>query len=94
MIGPTKTKVRDLKIKNPITHDTEEDIFWKTADPECLWVMDKLILSRKLGYTCGPMGVDVPMPGWYIVRPCVNAIGLGLGAQKIWLEKETMHLPV
>ena len=56
--------------------------------------MDKLILSRKLGYTCGPVGVDVPKPGWYIVRPCVNALGLGLGAQKIWLEEETMHLPV
>ena len=39
------------------------------------------------------MGIDVPTPGYYIVRPCVNALGLGLGAQKVWLEKETMHLP-
>lgn len=56
--------------------------------------MDKLILSRKLGYKCGPTGIDVPNPGWYIVRPCVNAMGLGLGAQKVWLECETMHLPI
>jgi len=56
--------------------------------------MDKLILSRKLGYKCGPTGIDVPSPGWYIVRPCVNALGLGLGAQKVWLDCETMHLPI
>ena len=74
-------------------NDTEEDKVWKTIDPEHIWVMDKLILSKKLGYNCGPVGIDVPTPGYYIVRPCVNALGLGLGAQKVWLEKETMHLP-
>jgi len=94
MNGPTKIKVRDLKIKNPITHDSDEDIFWKNADPDHLWLMDKLILSRKLGYTCGPTGLDVPMPGYYIVRPCVNLMGLGLGAEKVYIEKETMHLPL
>ena len=75
-------------------NDTAEDIVWKTADPDDLWVMDKLILSRKLGYNCGPVGLDVPSPGYYIVRPCVNMLGLGLGAQKIWLEKDTTHLPL
>ena len=73
--------------------DTEEDIVWKTASVEKLWVLDKLLLSKALGYKCGPTGIDVPEPGNYIVRPCVNALGLGLGAQKVWLEKETMHLP-
>lgn len=72
--------------------DTLEDIFWKVADPDDLWAVDKLILSRKLGYNCGPTGVDVPKPGWYVSRPCVNAMGLGLGAEKVWLDKETMHL--
>jgi hypothetical protein len=76
-----------------IYEDGPEDIFWKTADPDDLWVVDKLILSRKLGYQCGPTGMDVPKPGWYIVRPCVNALGLGMGAQKIWLEEYTVHLP-
>lgn len=74
--------------------DTLEDLYWKTANPEELWVLDKLILSRKLGYTCGPTGLDVPTPNWYIVRPCVNMMGLGLGAQKVWLEKSTEHLPL
>ena len=74
--------------------DTAEDIYWKNADPDELWVMDKLILSRKLGYICGPTGQDVPKPGWYIVRPCVNMLGLGLGAKKIWLEEDTCDLPL
>lgn len=74
--------------------DCEEDRVWKSIAPEDIWVMDKLILSRKLGYSSGPVGLDVPNPGFYIVRPCVNMLGLGLGAQKVWLEGETMHLPV
>ena len=74
--------------------DSAEDFVWKSIDPNDIWVMDKLILSRKLKYNSGPVGLDVPQPGFYIVRPCVNMLGLGLGAQKVWIEKETMHLPV
>lgn len=74
--------------------DTAEDIVWKNINPDDIWVLDKLILSRKLGYVCGPTGLDVPTPNYYIVRPCVNMMGLGLGAQRLWLEKETMHLPL
>jgi hypothetical protein len=70
-----------------------EDLVWMNTDPEDLWVLDKLIISRYLGYVCGPVGLDVPAPGWYIVRPCVNALGLGLGAQRVWLEEDTCHLP-
>jgi hypothetical protein len=77
-----------------IYEDTAEDRVWQTIDPDHIWVMDKLILSRKLGYFCGPTGIDVPNPGWYIVRPCVNAMGLGLGAERIWLDEPTMHLPL
>lgn len=73
---------------------TDEDLVWLSTDPDDLWILDKLILSRKLGYVCGPTGLSVPKPGWYIVRPCVNMIGLGMGAQKMWLEKETDHLPL
>lgn len=75
-------------------NDSAEDLVWKNIDPDDIWALDKLILSRKLGYTCGPIGLDVPKPAWYIVRPCVNMIGLGLGSQKVWLEKETTHLPL
>ena len=65
---------------------TDEENIWMNADPDDLWVFDKLILSKKLGYACGPVGTNVPKPDWYIVRPCVNAIGLGLGAQKVWID--------
>ena len=74
--------------------DTVEDLVWKTIDPANMWVLDKLILSKKLGYVCGPTGIDVPSPGWYIVRPCVNAMGLGLGAERVWLDCLTTDLPL
>lgn len=71
-----------------------EDTVWQTIDPDDIWVLDKLILSRKLGYTCGPVGLNVPKPGYYIVRPCVNMLGLGLGAQRVYIEESTVNLPV
>ena len=67
--------------------DTAEDFVWRKIDPDHIWVLDILILSRKLGYQCGPVGLDVPKPGWYMVRPCVNMQGMGLGAEKVWIEK-------
>jgi hypothetical protein len=73
---------------------TDEDRVWQTIDPDDIWVLDKLILSRKMFYNCGPVGLDVPRPGFYIVRPCVNMLGLGLGAQQTWIEKNTCDLPV
>lgn len=54
---------------------------WDTIDPEDLWIYDKLILSRKLGYVCGPAGVAPPVTDRYIVRPCVNFRMMSLGAQ-------------
>jgi hypothetical protein len=71
-----------------------EEQAWLTTPAEHLWMLDKLILSRYLGYLCGPTGVDVPEPASYIVRPCVNAMGLGLGASIQWLDKDTDHLPL
>ena len=70
-----------------------EEIMWNSVKPEELWVLDKLILSRYLGYSCGPCGTVVPKPGWYCVRPCVNAFGMGLETQKVYIEESTDHLP-
>ena len=69
-----------------------EELMWQTIEPKDMWVLDKLILSRYLGYKCGPAGTDVPCPGEYIVRPCINAFGMGLDTKKIFLEKSTDHL--
>ena len=70
-----------------------EDYMWQHCHNDDLWIYDKLILSRKLGYVCGPVDVDVPQPGHYIVRPCVNVAGMGRDAMIEWIEKDTQHLP-
>jgi hypothetical protein len=70
-----------------------EAISWKNAHDEDLWVFDKLILSRRLGYVCGPAGMNVPKLGTYIVRPCVNIPGMGKGAQFYALQHLTDELP-
>lgn len=68
--------------------------FFNSCDPDKLWIYDKLILSKKLGYICGPVGIEVPFPNNYIVRPVMNFQGLGLGAKKIWIDNSTDDLPV
>lgn len=65
---------------------------WTNCHVDDLWINDKLILSRKLGYKCGPHGVSVPKPGYYIVRPCVNFMGMGRGAFITFIENETEDL--
>lgn len=72
--------------------DKEYQQEWTHLDMNELWVYNKLELSTVLGYKCGPVGIDVPVPGYYIVRPPVNLLGLGLGAKKIWIDKKTDHL--
>jgi hypothetical protein len=66
---------------------------WRNSNTNDLWVFDKLIVARKLGYTCGPAGVDVPQPTLYITRPCVNIPGMSRGARFRFLRKKTHHLP-
>ena len=66
---------------------------WELHNSEDLWVYDKLLLSRALQYSCGPVGMDVPRPGYYIVRPVLNILGLGLGTSVEYIEDSTDHLP-
>lgn len=52
------------------------------AFPHDRWVYDRLRLSEKLGYTCGPAGVVPPRPAdelW--MKPIMNLDGMGLGSQ-------------
>lgn len=54
----------------------ECDDEWNHIHPEDLWAYNKLFLSRRLGYTCGPAGTTVPKPDFYIVRPSFNLFGM------------------
>jgi len=65
---------------------------WNRILPEHLWIYNKLFLSQRLGYTCGPMGLEVPKPGFYIVRPCMNLMGMGRYSRIEWIEDNTEHL--
>lgn len=70
---------------------TYDDDVWPKVDPDDLWIYDKLILSRKLGYVCGPAAVPVPYPGKYVVRPITNMLGMSINARVKWIDRETYH---
>ena len=55
-----------------------------------LWCVDKLILSKKLGYTCGPAGIAPPVPGEYIVRPIINLRSMSIGATIQYLDSDSI----
>lgn len=50
---------------------------WVYMNNEHAWLYDKLILSRCLGYYCGPAGVPPLYSGKFIVRPISNYRGMG-----------------
>jgi len=62
---------------------------WNQINPKDIWAYNKLSISRVLGYTCGPSGTTVPKPDFYIVRPCINLLGMGRFARQEWIENET-----
>ena len=64
--------------------------FWNTTDVNDLWLFDKLILSKTLGYVCGPAGVAPPAEKRYVVRPCVNFRMMGKSAKFMMLSPD-MH---
>ena len=64
---------------------------WNQIHPKDIWAYNKLSLSRLLGYTCGPTGTTVPKTDFYIVRPCINLLGMGRFARKEWIERDTEH---
>lgn len=65
---------------------------WFSIHPEDLWVYNKLQLSQVLGYTCGPAGLEVPNPGFYIVRPCFNILGMSRYSKIEEIKDDTEHL--
>ena len=65
---------------------------WSQIHQDDLWVYNKLMLSRKLGYVCGPAGVPVPHSDFFIVRPMMNLMGMGRLARVEPLDGDTEHL--
>ena len=65
-------------------------------DPNDLWIYDKLIIAKKLGYYCGPAGTLPKKPGSYVVRPCVNFLMMGHGAkiEKLYQYGKTIDVPI
>ena len=63
---------------------------WNRILPQHLWIYNKLFLSRRLGYTCGPMGLEVPKPGFYVISPCTNL--LECQSRVEYIECSTDHL--
>lgn len=59
---------------------------WKFIDGEDAWIYDKLILSRRLGYYCGPSGVAPEISGEYIVRPISNYRMMGRGSSIVHID--------
>ena len=67
---------------------------WASCPTDYLWIYDKLILARKLGYLAAPAGIAVPREGWYIVRPITNIRMMSRGASRVWLTpKDTDLVP-
>lgn len=59
---------------------------WQLVKDEDLWIYDKLILSKRLGYYCGPAGVAPKITGEYIVRPISNYRMMGRGSSIIHID--------
>lgn len=66
----------------------EDDLdAWRNIFLEDIWVFNKLVVARKLGHLCGPVGEPVPMTGFYIIRPVINILGMGRGAEKVFAAR-------
>jgi len=80
----TAERIAKLGDEIIMTEDPEVSA-WKNCHPDDLWIFDKLLLSKKFNYLCGPGCVPVPKADFYVVRPVMNLYGMGVGAEVKWL---------
>ncbi len=64
---------------------------WNSIHSDDRWVYNKLLLNQSLGHLCGPTGCPVPYSGYYIVRPCINLLGMGRFSRIEWISDITDH---
>ena len=67
--------------------DIEDWDLW-TKKPEYHWVFNKLEIALLCGHHAGPCPALPSAAGYYCVRPIYNLYGMGLHAEKIWLETD------
>lgn len=65
----------------------DDDQAWLYCNEKDRWIFNKLEVSRRLGYRCGPIGIDIKVPGYYIVRPIINILGMGRNAEILYLNE-------
>lgn len=58
--------------------DIEDRAAYPLVEQRERWIFNKLTLAERLGYLCGPSGVDAPA-GTYCIRPVMNVAGMGIG---------------
>lgn len=83
---------KEKKEKKELYKENWDADAWSFLDPDDLWVMDKLIVSKKLSYKCGPMGSEVPHPGEYIIRPIINNLGMGYLSRFEYIENVSPNM--
>jgi len=59
--------------------DIEERAAFPLLAADERWILNKLEVTQRLGYRCGPCGTPVTVEGDYIVRPIMNSAGMGHG---------------
>lgn len=67
---------------------------WHSIPVQHLWIYDRLIVARRMGYLAGPAGVAVPEDNWYIIKPITNIRMMARGAERRWLTpRDTDSVP-
>lgn len=65
--------------------DLEDYELWYKYKHHRKW-FNKLYVADTLGYYCGPCGTAPSISDKYVIRPCYNLAGMGLGAKVVHIE--------
>ena len=84
------TKLNLMDLKQYDLDKYEEWDIWKLF-PQHRWLFNKLELSIRLGYSCGPTPMPVSKTTEYVIRPIYNLSGMGAGAYIKTLEKDKIY---
>ena len=64
-----------------------DDEAWYAYPHHHIW-FNKLWVSERLGYMCGPSGIPPKKSSHYIVRPIYNLSGMGVGAEFKYIQQD------